>query len=100
MTAEPTGKIVTFYSFKGGTGRTMALANVAWILAINGKRVLAVDWDLEAPGLHRYFRPFLPDKELANSDGVLDMVWQFSLAALDPAEDDAVDWYVPYADVL
>ena len=34
MTAE--GKIVTFYSYKGGTGRTMALANVAWILASNG----------------------------------------------------------------
>jgi hypothetical protein len=30
--------IVTFYSFKGGTGRSMALANVAWILASNGCR--------------------------------------------------------------
>ena len=49
----PDGKIVTFYSYKGGTGRTMALANVAWILAGNGYKVLAVDWDLEAPGLHR-----------------------------------------------
>src|SRR5580658_9774955 len=27
--------IVTFYSYKGGTGRTMALANIAWILAAN-----------------------------------------------------------------
>ena len=44
------GQIVTFYSYKGGTGRTMALANTAWILASNGKRVLAVDWDLESPG--------------------------------------------------
>ena len=43
------GKIVTFYSYKGGTGRTMALANVAWILASSGKRVLAVDWR-EKPG--------------------------------------------------
>ena len=25
--------VVTFYSYKGGTGRTMALANVAWIIA-------------------------------------------------------------------
>ncbi|HCU92521.1 MAG TPA: hypothetical protein DHU96_07160, partial [Actinobacteria bacterium] len=49
------GQVVTFYSFKGGTGRTMALANVAWILAANGKRVLAADWDLESPGLHRFF---------------------------------------------
>ena len=34
--ANSEGKIVTFYSYKGGTGRTMALANVAWILASNG----------------------------------------------------------------
>ena len=53
------GQIVTFYSFKGGTGRTMALANVAWILAANGKRVLIADWDLESPGLHRFFQPFM-----------------------------------------
>jgi len=44
------GQIITFYSYKGGTGRSMALANIAWILASNGKRVLIIDWDLEAPG--------------------------------------------------
>lgn len=55
--AQGPGTVVTFYSFKGGTGRTMAMANVAWILATNGKRVLVMDWDLEAPGLHRYFAP-------------------------------------------
>lgn len=48
--AQDTGRIVTFYSYKGGTGRTMALVNVGWIMASNGKRVLLVDWDLEAPG--------------------------------------------------
>ena len=68
------GEIVTFYSYKGGTGRTMALANVAWILASNGYRVLTVDWDLESPGLHRYFHPFLRDKELRATDGVIDLV--------------------------
>ena len=30
---RPLGRILTFYSYKGGTGRSMALANVAWILA-------------------------------------------------------------------
>ena len=42
---------VTFYSVKGGVGRTMALANVACILAGGGRRVLCMDLDLEAPGL-------------------------------------------------
>ena len=52
------GEVVTFYSYKGGTGRTMALANVACLLAQRvsaSERVLVVDWDLEAPGLHRFF---------------------------------------------
>jgi tetratricopeptide (TPR) repeat protein len=67
-------KVVTFYSYKGGAGRTMALANVAWILAGAGRRVLVVDWDLESPGLHRYFRPFLTDRDLTSTDGVIDML--------------------------
>jgi len=46
--------VATFYSYKGGVGRTMALANVAYLLAAAGKRVLVVDFDLEAPGLTSY----------------------------------------------
>ena len=47
--------VVTFYSYKGGVGRSMALANVAELLASFGYRVVVCDWDLEAPGLERYF---------------------------------------------
>jgi Tfp pilus assembly protein PilF/cellulose biosynthesis protein BcsQ len=42
---------ITFYSFKGGVGRSMALINVAGIMAGRGFRVLAIDLDLEAPGV-------------------------------------------------
>ncbi|MCL4273067.1 MAG: AAA family ATPase [Anaerolineales bacterium] len=56
---EPTiGEIITFYSYKGGTGRSMALANIACLLAQKnniGNGVLIIDWDLEAPGLHQFF---------------------------------------------
>lgn len=58
----PVGQIITFYSYKGGTGRSMALANVACLLAHESTkqntvpRVLMIDWDLEAPGLHRFFQ--------------------------------------------
>ncbi|HET9256651.1 MAG TPA: FxSxx-COOH system tetratricopeptide repeat protein [Pseudonocardiaceae bacterium] len=68
------GQVVTFYSYKGGTGRTMALANVAWILASAGKRVLVADWDLEAPGLHRFFAPFLEVDAVPDRPGVIDLV--------------------------
>ena len=78
------GTVVTFYSYKGGTGRSMALANVAWILASNGHRVLAIDWDLEAPGLHRFFAPFLRDKARAESEGVIDWVLNFAIEAATP----------------
>lgn len=77
-----TGQIVTFYSFKGGTGRTMALANVAWILADNGMRVLIADWDLESPGLHRFFRPFL-DAEFNEKPGIVDLIRRYSWMAVD-----------------
>lgn len=49
------GIVYTFYSFKGGVGRSMALANCAALLAKWGHKVLIVDWDLEAPGLERFF---------------------------------------------
>lgn len=46
---------ITFYSFKGGVGRTTALTHVAWILAMWGRKVVAVDLNLEAPGLSTAF---------------------------------------------
>ena len=46
--------VATFYSFKGGVGRTMALVNVAVELVQRGRRVLVVDFDLEAPGLDTF----------------------------------------------
>src|SRR3954454_2367247 len=94
------GKIATFYSYKGGTGRSMALANVAWLLASSGKRVLAIDWDLEAPGLHRYFEPFLTDKTLAQSTGIIDFVRDFATAALTAKTSSDHDFYAEYSDLL
>jgi len=48
---------VTFYSFKGGTGRSTALVNVAVEMVKSGLRVLVVDFDLEAPGLDTFNLP-------------------------------------------
>ena len=72
------GRVITFYSYKGGVGRSMLLANVAWVLAFAGKRVLVVDWDLEAPGLEHYFRPWLGGRDEADAfltrPGVIDQL--------------------------
>ena len=48
--------IVTFYSYKGGVGRTTALATYASYLAIQkDKKVIILDCDFEAPGLINFF---------------------------------------------
>ena len=46
--------VTTFCSFKGGVGRTMALVNAGVELALRGRKVLLVDFDLEAPGLDTF----------------------------------------------
>ncbi|HRI31856.1 MAG TPA: AAA family ATPase, partial [Candidatus Kapabacteria bacterium] len=63
--------IITFYSYKGGVGRSMALANMACLIAQSGRRVLMIDWDLEAPGLHKYFYPYLANDH-HNKLGLID----------------------------
>src|SRR5438067_11371438 len=67
---------ITFYSYKGGVGRTTALANVACLLASDQEhpqKVLVWDFDLEAPGLHRIFPPREPQRY-----GFVDMAYQYT----------------------
>lgn len=68
-------QIVTFYSFKGGVGRSTALGLVAGILASYNRRVVMVDFDLEAPGITILFRS---DAENLDGEqyGVLDYLHQ------------------------
>ena len=61
----------TFYSFKGGVGRSMALINCAAILAGRGFRVLAMDLDLEAPGIS-YFEA--EEKKDRKQPGFIDIL--------------------------
>ena len=99
------GQIVTFYSYKGGSGRTMALANVAWILAANGYRVLVVDWDLEAPGLPEVL-PAVPRRQPSwrGTPGVLNLIRRFAFESArvhgdaDRLSDDEA-WYDAFAEL-
>ncbi|MBE3038434.1 MAG: hypothetical protein IMZ62_06450, partial [Chloroflexi bacterium] len=43
--------ILVFYSFKGGVGRSTALASFAIQRARVGDRVVVIDFDLDAPGV-------------------------------------------------
>lgn len=77
---------VTFYSFKGGVGRSMALLNVGAELAKAGRRVLLVDFDLEAPGLDTFdaTRPSAP------TPGIVDYVSDYLQTGAAPAVRDYV----------
>ncbi len=67
--------VITFYSYKGGVGRSMALANVAVMLSRWGNKVLLVDFDLEAPGLEYFFRGYIHQfEEVRNQLGILNLI--------------------------
>jgi len=70
----------TFYSYKGGVGRTLALGNVAWTAALNGKKVVIIDFDLEAPGISyiESFREFVENhKKDKNNGGIFDLILEY-----------------------
>ncbi|WFB08482.1 FxSxx-COOH system tetratricopeptide repeat protein [Streptomyces sp. LX-29] len=100
MTVDGSAEIISFYTFKSGAGRTMAVANTAWILASAGKSVLTVDWDLDAPGLHRYYQRFLTDHELSASRGVLDILIEFAIQAGHTRPDELHRLYEDHANLL
>ncbi|MEA5470223.1 tyrosine-protein kinase family protein [Spirulina sp. 06S082] len=75
-------RTITFYSYKGGVGRTLAAANFAVYLAEKlGQRTVIVDFDLEAPGIDAKF-PLLQLPE--EQKGVLDYILEYQIHNRDP----------------
>lgn len=64
-------RFVTFYSYKGGVGRTSALVNAAIHLALEGNNILILDFDLETPGTSAYLKKLDPQYDEAR-DGLLE----------------------------
>ena len=48
-------KIISLHSFRGGTGKSNTTANIAALLAADGRRVGVVDTDIQSPGIHILF---------------------------------------------
>ncbi len=78
--------VITYYSFKGGVGRSMALANIAEILYRRGLRVIIIDWDLEAPGVDQYFRS-VAERDLENRGGLIDLLVEYKNWSAGPTND-------------
>lgn len=102
---------VTFYSLRGGVGRSTALAYTAWLLSNQKKRVVCVDMDLEAPGLAALFGV---NKQVDNEYGVASLLFQYDMGevpdlskCLLPVDDEGFLFLLPagrptaeYADIL
>ena len=103
MSASTDTEIVSFYSFKGGTGRSTTLANVAHALAEKGLTVGCMDLDLAAPGLHMIFPNVGPAYKQSNQihdylrgeeelnhidDYIIDVGRRIGLTAYDAPEGD------------
>ena len=95
--------ITTFYSFKGGVGRTMALVNVAYELIQRGRSVLIVDFDLEALGLDTFDLP-RPDRRTLGlvdfvnkylNTGQSPNVSEFVYQSINPKSDKGSLWIMP-----
>jgi cellulose biosynthesis protein BcsQ len=65
--------IATFYSLRGGVGRSTALAYTAQILARRGHTVLCLDLDLEAPGLAALFDR---ESEIPTGCGIVPLLFE------------------------
>lgn len=70
-------KTITFYSYKGGVGRSLALSNIAVRLAEFNKRVCILDFDLDAPGLQFKFRNFTDLNKVKIESGIVDYIHSF-----------------------
>lgn len=66
LVSTPRVPTAVAYSVKGGVGRSTALSMFAWYLARQGRDVLVVDLDLEAPGIGALLLSALPEKGLVD----------------------------------
>ncbi len=91
-------RTITFYSYKGGVGRSLLVANAAKYLSTLGKSVFALDLDLEAPGLHYKFELGSEANRTMATPGVVDILTDFLERKVLPNSLDSYFSHVKVAD--
>lgn len=84
-------KTITFYSYKGGVGRSLALSNIAKRLAEFDKKVCIIDFDLEAPGIDHKFSEYIKGNSVKK--GIVDYIYSFLNEKILP--DNIKDFITP-----
>jgi MinD-like ATPase involved in chromosome partitioning or flagellar assembly len=93
-------QLISVHSFRGGTGKSNTTANVATLLAAQGRHVGVVDLDIQSPGIHVIFGF---DQDRAMEHSLNDYLWgdcELRAAAHDvtPSANGALPgsvWLVP-----
>jgi MinD-like ATPase involved in chromosome partitioning or flagellar assembly len=90
-------RTITFYSYKGGVGRSLALQSIATRLAEFGRQVCLLDFDLEAPGLHHKFAASLANNAQKIDRGIVDYIYAFAEEGVlaDSLREYSYSWF-PY----
>ena len=92
MSDQPT-QFVSFYSYKGGVGRSTILANLACWQAMHGRKVLIIDLDLEGPGQHS--SGLFNGNPVADSGikgGVVDLCEAWAQHHVKPPTNEVYEW--------
>lgn len=93
--------VTSFYSFKGGVGRTTAAVLTALLLAREGKKVLLIDFDVEAPGLASIFANQEDDTEhLLGVKGFIDFWVDYEANKRDLNKISIDDYYFTKTDQI
>ena len=88
-------KTITFYSYKGGVGRTLAAANFAVYLAKLGLKTVIIDFDLEAPGIDAKFHSLkIPE----DHKGLLDYILHYQIHNQELCQIQDICIKVPFGD--
>jgi MinD-like ATPase involved in chromosome partitioning or flagellar assembly len=75
-------RIISIHSLRGGTGKSNTTANLAALLAAEGRRVGVIDTDIQSPGIHVLFG--LDEEQMRHS--LNDYLWG-KCAIQDTAHD-------------
>jgi len=75
-------RIISVHSFRGGTGKSNTTANIASLLALEGRRVGVIDTDIQSPGIHILFGLEGEDPEYSLNDYLWGMC-EIENAAMD-----------------
>lgn len=81
-------KIVSFYSYKGGVGRTVTLIQTAHLLADKGKKVAIIDLDIEAPSFNDVF-----EDDINGEKGIINYLYN-KLYNIKSDENDSIAKFV------